>query len=167
MLTILWKQNLSGRSPWRSKVISPSEEQINGAKADTQQHILIPLNASQQQATSSWLNGTELSLSTCNIDISRELYMKPQLAIFRKLTRLSLWVGRVSTDPRLNEKYIILSLSMSSFRGSNATVRQVWRYTFNFTFYYNQQYNQLVSAALLLSGKFSFKHRQKIYLINT
>lgn len=37
---------------------------------------------------------------------------------------------------------------VSSFRGSNATVLQVWRYTLYFTFYYNQQ--STINLCLLL-----------------
>lgn len=49
---------------------------------------------------------------------------------------------------------------VSSFRGSNVSVQQVWRCELYLTFY--SASNQLVSAYVLLSCEFSFKHRQQI-----
>lgn len=45
------------------------------------------LNASQQQATSSWVNGTELILPQTPTAISTELCMDPQLAFFQEAAK--------------------------------------------------------------------------------
>lgn len=94
------------------------------------------VNASQRRASSSPLNGTELSLSWCHIATSRELHMEPQLALFSGsgqgchcepveflLTRVSLRRPSSSVCP------------LSSFRGRNDSVLQVRRHEFYFIFY--------------------------------
>lgn len=45
------------------------------------------LNASQQQATSSWVNGTELILPQTPTAISTKLCMEPQLAFFQEAAK--------------------------------------------------------------------------------
>lgn len=89
--------------------------------------------------TEKWM-GQNSVCHWCCIAISRELDMESQLALFRKWTRLSLWVGRVSTDPLcfywpLPHWEASDHQSVQCFRGSNASVLQVWISDLYFTFH--------------------------------
>lgn len=113
------QQTMSGQSPcWRSKVISPSEEWITTAKADTQQHFLIYLfwdseciSAAAHQQLTEWDRTQSFMVSHCHFQ--RALHGATACSIQDVdkaviVRRPDPWA---STDPCLFEKSIIISLS--------------------------------------------------------
>lgn len=127
---------MSGQSSrWISKVISPSEEWINGAKADTQQHLIIPLfwdseciSAAGHQQPSEWDRSQSVMVSHCHFQ--RALHGTTARS-FQEGDKAVI-VSRSSFDWPLShwEVHHHQSVRWVALRGSNASFLQVWRYDF-------------------------------------
>lgn len=141
------QQNKSGQSPWwRSKVISPSKEWISGAKADTQQHFLIRLfresecisAAGHQQRTE---RDRTRSVMVSHCHFQRALYGATACS-FEEVDKAVIvsrssfyWPpGLLLTSVSLRSPWSSVC-PVSSFKGSNASILQVWRSDLYFTFH--------------------------------